>query len=77
MTHLIVCIATNLTNHHTNNNNCSNGGGVTNYYHHLDPVDGEVNGTSASEQVAVDEAGEKMLTGEIQKFRQRQLQRDK
>lgn len=52
---------------------------MVNYYNHLDVVDGEVNGfgTSSSEQLAVDEAGEKMLTGEIQKFRQRQLQRDK
>jgi hypothetical protein len=30
-----------------------------------------------AEQVAVDEAGEKMLMSEIERFRLRQLQRDK
>lgn len=61
---------------------------MVNYYNHLDVVDNAVSNTigggstllgtsSVAEQMAVDEAGEKMLTGEIQKFRQRQLQRDK
>jgi hypothetical protein len=70
----------------TSNNN-SNGGSDAatsgNYYNRLDGLiegansSGVVITATLAEQVAVDEAGEKMLMSEIERFRLRQLQRDK
>lgn len=58
-------------------------GATGNYYNRLDGLiesansSGVVITATLAEQVAVDEAGEKMLMSEIERFRLRQLQRDK
>ena len=63
------------------NNNALNGN--SNYYHRLDGLtdgplgNGQILTANLAEQMAVDEAGEKMLMSEIEKFRLRQLQRDR